>query len=127
MKQSLKNFWLQKILGKYKEDLKLSDVILPPEMSEKLQALANDAQSTQEHGLPYRHTLFYGLPGTGKTMFAKRLAKHSGMDYAIMSGADFAQFKDGEGITELHKLFDWAENSKKGLLIFRTYTKINLS
>ena len=40
------------------------------------------------------------------------------MDYAILSGADFSQFKDGEGITELHKLFDWANNSKKGLIIF---------
>jgi len=25
--------------------------------------------------------------------------------------------KNGEGITELHKLFDWANNSKKGLII----------
>jgi len=87
-------------------------------MSEKMNYLADDAKNTMENGLPFRHVLFYGLPGTGKTMFAKKLAKYSGMDYAIMSGADFSQFKDGEGITELHKLFDWAENSDKGLLIF---------
>ncbi|MCF7800014.1 AAA family ATPase [Candidatus Babeliales bacterium] len=115
---SLKKFWNQSLLGKFPEEEKLSDVILPDDMQEKMNLLAQDVQSTFDNGLPYRHALFYGLPGTGKTMFAKRLAKNSGMDYAIMSGADFAQFKNGESITELHKLFDWAEHSKRGLLIF---------
>ncbi|MFA5075347.1 MAG: AAA family ATPase [Candidatus Babeliales bacterium] len=115
---SFKKFWTQSILGKIPEKENLSDVILPDDMQQKMSLLAQDVKSTFDNGLPYRHALFYGLPGTGKTMFAKRLAKNSGMDYAIMSGADFAQFKNGEGITELHKLFDWAEHSKKGLLIF---------
>jgi ATPase family AAA domain-containing protein 3A/B len=37
---------------------------------------------------PYRHLLFYGPAGTGKSMVAKRLALHSGMDWCIMSGGD---------------------------------------
>ena len=32
--------------------------------------------------------LFYGPPGTGKTMVAQRLARHCGLEYAIMSGGD---------------------------------------
>jgi ATPase family AAA domain-containing protein 3A/B len=34
--------------------------------------------------------LLYGPPGTGKTMAAKRLARYSGLDYALMTGGDVA-------------------------------------
>jgi len=117
-KHGIKTWWNESILGRVLEEISLKEVILTPDMAAKMQILANDAKSSVENGLPFRHVLFYGLPGTGKTMFAKRLARYSDIDYAIMSGADFAQFKGGEGITEMHKLFDWAENSKNGLLIF---------
>jgi hypothetical protein len=38
---------------------------------------------------------FAGPPGTGKTMAAKRLARTSGMDYAILSGGDVAPLGGG--------------------------------
>jgi ATPase family AAA domain-containing protein 3A/B len=56
-------------------------------------------------------------PGTGKTMAAKRLAKTSGLDYAIMSGGDVAPL-GGQAVTQLHDMFDWAERSRRGLLLF---------
>ena len=65
----------------------------------------------------YRNLLFYGPPGTGKTMFAKKLAMHSDMDYAILTGGDVAPM-GRDGVTAVHKLFDWAETSKKGLILF---------
>ncbi|MGZ6254947.1 MAG: AAA family ATPase [Candidatus Chromulinivorax sp.] len=65
----------------------------------------------------YRNLLLYGPPGTGKTMFAKQLAKRSGLEYAFMSGSSFSKFKDGEGIIALDELFAWA-NRSTGLLIF---------
>ncbi|KDD71649.1 hypothetical protein H632_c4628p0 [Helicosporidium sp. ATCC 50920] len=61
--------------------------------------------------------LFYGPPGTGKTMAAKRLARTSGLDYAILSGGDVAPLGGG-AVTQLHELFDWAERSRRGLLLF---------
>ena len=64
----------------------LSDVVLHPEMANRMSELAVAVANTRAHGAPYRHMLFYGPPGTGKTMVAKRLARSSGMDYAIMSG-----------------------------------------
>ena len=50
-------------------------------------------------------------------MAAKRLAKTSGLDYAIMSGGDVAPL-GGQAVTQLHDLFDWAERSRRGLLLF---------
>lgn len=50
-------------------------------------------------------------------MAAKRLARTSGLDYAIMSGGDVAPLA-GAAVTQLHALFDWAERSSKGLLLF---------
>ncbi|CAN0221830.1 unnamed protein product, partial [Ectocarpus fasciculatus] len=58
-----------------------------------------------------------GPPGTGKTLFAKGLARHSGLEYAIMTGGDIAPL-GRDAVTEMHKVFDWAQASRKGLLLF---------
>lgn len=50
-------------------------------------------------------------------MAAKQLAKTSGLDYAIMSGGDVAPL-GGQAVTQLHDMFDWAERSRRGLLLF---------
>ena len=45
--------------------------------------------------------------------FKKSLAAHSGMDYAIMTGGDIAPM-GREGVTAMHKVFDWAKTSNRG-------------
>jgi ATPase family AAA domain-containing protein 3A/B len=50
-------------------------------------------------------------------MFARGLAQHSGLDYAVLTGGDIAPL-GRDAVTELHKLFDWAKTSRKGLLLF---------
>lgn len=37
----------------------------------------------------------------------------SGLDYAILAGGDVAPLGT-DAITELHKVFDWSEASKRG-------------
>lgn len=39
------------------------------------------------------------------------------MDYAIMTGADIAPLGTG-AVNELNKIFDWAEKSSRGMLLF---------
>jgi len=58
-----------------------------------------------------------GPPGTGKSLAAKRLARTAGLDYAILSGGDVAPLGPS-AVPALHSLFDWAERSPKGLLLF---------
>ena len=50
-------------------------------------------------------------------MAAKRLARTAGLDYAIMSGGDVAPL-GGKAVQQLHEMFDWAERSRRGLLLF---------
>ncbi len=41
------------------------------------------------------------------------LAVHSGMDYAVMTGGDIVPL-GSDGVTAIHKVFDWANASRKG-------------
>ena len=41
------------------------------------------------------------------------LAVHSGMDYAVMTGGDIVPL-GRDGVTAMHKVFDWANASRKG-------------
>ena len=50
-------------------------------------------------------------------MFARSLAQHSGLDFAVFTGGDIAPL-GRDAVTELHKLFEWAKTSRKGLLLF---------
>jgi ATPase family AAA domain-containing protein 3A/B len=75
--------------------------------------------------------LLYGPPGTGKTLYAKSLATDANMQYAIMSGGDVAPL-GAQATYELNKcklqflalkltlvsVFNWADKSKKGLVLF---------
>lgn len=95
----------------------LSGVVLEPSLEARLRDVAIATKNTKLNGGMYRNLLFYGPPGTGKTMFAKKLAMHSGMDYAIMTGGDVAPM-GRDGVTAMHKVFDWASTSRKGLILF---------
>ena len=93
------------------------DVVLQPGLLDRLRVLASATGQSRKHGAPFRNMLFYGPPGTGKTLAAKRLARTSGLDYAIMSGGDVAPLGP-RAVTSIHQLFDWAGTTSKGVLLF---------
>uniref|UniRef100_A0AAQ5YLN0 AAA+ ATPase domain-containing protein n=1 Tax=Amphiprion ocellaris TaxID=80972 RepID=A0AAQ5YLN0_AMPOC len=88
-----------------------------PSLEERVRDIAIATRNTRQNNGLYRNILMYGPPGTGKTLFAKKLAMHSGMDYAIMTGGDVAPM-GRDGVTAMHKVFDWANTSRRGLLLF---------
>ncbi|XP_034541980.1 ATPase family AAA domain containing 3 [Notolabrus celidotus] len=95
----------------------LEGVVLSPPLEERVRDVAIATRNTRQNNGLYRNILMYGPPGTGKTLFAKKLAMHSGMDYAIMTGGDVAPM-GRDGVTAMHKVFDWANTSRRGLLLF---------
>ncbi|KAL7636364.1 UNVERIFIED_CONTAM: hypothetical protein RMT77_013139 [Armadillidium vulgare] len=105
-----------KKLKRKSEDV-LSEVVLSPQLEERVRDIAIGTKNTKFNKGMYRNILLYGPPGTGKTLFAKKLAMHSSMDYAIITGGDIAMLgKDSVGA--IHKVFDWAQTSRKGLILF---------
>jgi ATPase family AAA domain-containing protein 3A/B len=95
----------------------LKNIVLEYSLEDRLNRIAVSTKNTKKNRAPYRHLLLHGPPGTGKTMFAKGLARQSGMHYAIMTGGDVAPLGK-DAVTEIHKLFDWANSTNKGVIIF---------
>ncbi|CAM9439856.1 unnamed protein product [Ectocarpus fasciculatus] len=99
-------------------DASLPKAIFVPQMEQRLRRVAESSSNTRANRAPFRHLLLHaGPPGTGKTLFAKGLARHSGLDYAIITGGDVAPL-GREAVSEMHKLFDWAQASRRGVLLF---------
>ncbi|KAG6594823.1 ATPase family AAA domain-containing protein 3, partial [Cucurbita argyrosperma subsp. sororia] len=102
-------------LAEYKNDL--GNVVLHPSLKRRIEQLSRTTANTKAHEAPFRNMLFHGPPGTGKTMVAKEIARKSGLDYAMMTGGDVAPLGP-QAVTKIHQIFDWAKNSRKGLLLF---------
>ena len=62
--------------------------------------------------------IFFGPPGTGKTMTAKALARSVGVDYMLINAAAFEQLTPGQAVSELEQTFRIVRNNKKPVLIF---------
>jgi ATPase family AAA domain-containing protein 3A/B len=95
----------------------MNGIILKQDLDSQLRVISNSVINRKKHYAPFRNLLFFGAPGTGKTLFAKQLAKQSGLDFAILTGADVAPLGT-QAVSELNKLFDWAETSKNGTIIY---------
>jgi ATPase family AAA domain-containing protein 3A/B len=84
------NKFIRKNLLKRSEANMLKGVILDKKLEDQLREISYAVLNRKKHYAPAKNMLFYGPPGTGKTLFAKKLAMESGLEYAVMVGADIA-------------------------------------
>lgn len=105
--------------GSTQQEANMSDLIFTPDLNNQLIDLVLRIQSAKIYNENLPNILFHGAPGTGKTAFARALAYHSGFDYVLTSGSEFAKITDlNTANNELRKLLDWAQSDDKGLVIF---------
>ena len=113
--------WKQRIaksLGLYKEEvLKSEDVIFNPEFKARMDDLTKSLREAVKYNSPLRNLLFYGIPGTGKTLIAKTIAKNSGMDYIYFAASDLLKLNQRDALNKLTDLVVYAKNSGKKLMI----------
>ena len=95
----------------------LKVVILEKRLEDQVREISYAILNRKKHFAPCKNMMFYGPPGTGKTLFAKKLAMQSGMEYAVMVGSDIAPL-GSQAVYELNNLFDWAEKSSNGMILF---------
>jgi len=110
-----RKFFHQK-MRRTEKDL-LEGVILEKNLEDQLREISYAVLNRKKHFAPSKNLMFYGPPGTGKTMFAKKLAMKSGLEYAVMVGSDIAPLGP-LAVRELNRLFDWAEQQKGGIILF---------
>ena len=111
MKRSMHRQWRRK------ESQLLDGVIIEEKLEKQLQEISYAVLNRRKHFAPCKNMLFHGPPGTGKTLFAKKLAMKSGLDYAVMTGSDVAPL-GAQAVSQMNSLFDWAEKSPKGMILF---------
>lgn len=117
---TLPYMWARKqVLMKMKRTEKdlLEGVILEKKLEDQLREISYAVLNRKKHYAPCKNMMFYGPPGTGKTLFAKKLAIQSGLEYAVMVGSDIAPLGP-MAVTELNKIFDWAEKQPNGMILF---------
>eukprot|EP00339_Tiarina_fusa_P029891 CAMPEP_0117012942 /NCGR_PEP_ID=MMETSP0472-20121206/10773_1 /TAXON_ID=693140 ORGANISM="Tiarina fusus, Strain LIS" /NCGR_SAMPLE_ID=MMETSP0472 /ASSEMBLY_ACC=CAM_ASM_000603 /LENGTH=231 /DNA_ID=CAMNT_0004716117 /DNA_START=172 /DNA_END=864 /DNA_ORIENTATION=+ len=83
-----------------------------------MQGIIEATRNTASRGGIFGHVMLHGSPGTGKTLFAEKLAQDANMDFLMLSGPSFDQFEPKDAIVEINNLFEWVKKSKRGALIF---------
>lgn len=71
-----------------------------------------------EYGIPYMNsTILYGVPGTGKTEFAKYVAYELGLPYAYMNFSYLIESYMGKTAQNLQRVFDYCRGQKCVLML----------
>ena len=103
---------------KIDNSLKLSDIVGQNNAKNKVKVLIKYLEDPEKFG-PWapKNILFYGLPGTGKTMLVKALANELEVPLHLIKATSLIGDHVGDGASKIHELFKKA-NEKAPAIIF---------
>lgn len=88
------------------------------ELLEIVDFLKNPSKYHQMGAKIPKGVLFMGPPGTGKTMFAKAVARDANVKFIYTSGSEFVEKFSGVGASRVRELFDEAKKDNTPSIIF---------
>ena len=105
--------------NKFKSDILLSDIVGQENAKNKVKVITKYLENPEKFG-PWapKNILFYGLPGTGKTMLVKALANELEVPLYLIKATSLIGDHVGDGASKIHDLFKKAgENSPSIIFI----------
>lgn len=102
-----------------KSDIHLSDIVGQKNAKNKIKVISKYLESPETFGQwAPKNILFYGLPGTGKTMLVKALANELDVPLYLIKATSLIGDHVGDGASKIHDLFKKAaENSPSIIFI----------
>ena len=98
-------------------DLKIKDVIGQENAKNKIKVISKYLEAPKKFGKWAPHNiLFYGLPGTGKTMLAQALANELDVPLYLIKATSLIGDHVGDGARQIHELFESATKTSPAII-----------
>ncbi|MBQ2831914.1 AAA family ATPase [Methanobrevibacter sp.] len=103
--------------NKIKSDLLLSDIVGQDNAKNKVKVITRYLENPEKFG-PWapKNILFYGLPGTGKTMLVKALANELEVPLYLIKATSLIGEHVGDGSSKIHDLFKKASDNSPSII-----------
>lgn len=100
-----------------KSDLKLSDIVGQEKAKNKTKVLMKYIENPEKFGeWSPKNILFYGVPGTGKTMLVKALANTLEVPLYLIKATSLIGDHVGDGASKIHDLFEKARKETPSII-----------
>ena len=102
---------------KYKSNIKFCDVVGQQDAKNKLKVVTKYLEDPEKFG-PWapKNILFYGVPGTGKTMLVKALANELNVQLYLIKATSLIGDHVGDGASKIHDLFKKASENSPSII-----------
>lgn len=103
--------------SKIKSNILLSDIIGQENAKNKVKVITKYLENPEKFG-PWapKNILFYGLPGTGKTMLVKALANELEVPLYLIKATSLIGDHVGDGASKIHDLFKKASENSPSII-----------
>lgn len=102
---------------KYKSNIKFSDIVGQQNAKNKVKVVMRYLENPEKFGdWAPKNILFYGLPGTGKTMLVKALANELDVQLYLIKATSLIGDHVGDGASKIHDLFKKASENSPSII-----------